>query len=172
MILSRKDAILKSLQYGAALVVGGTLAPAQVVAQTFPNNNVPGTIPPFPGAHELKPLTFNPERLDGLSAKLIQSHYQNNYRGAVRRLNQIEKELKNLPDDTSPYRYGALKREELIAINSSILHELYFGNLGGDGKIKGKIEDLIHSSYGSNEAWEKDFGGKDFPEFLQFPFYS
>jgi len=29
----------------------------------------------------------------------------------------------------------ALKREELSAVGSVILHELYFMNLGGDGKV-------------------------------------
>jgi len=52
---------------------------------------------------------------------------------------------------------GALKREELIATNSMILHEFYFGNLGGDGKASGTIVDLLKARYGSIEAWEHDF---------------
>ena len=40
--------------------------------------------------YELKPLTCDPAALDGLSEKLIASHYENNYGGAVKRLNQIQ----------------------------------------------------------------------------------
>jgi hypothetical protein len=36
--------------------------------------------------YELKPLSCDPAKLKGLSEKLIVSHYENNYSGAVRRL--------------------------------------------------------------------------------------
>ena len=35
--------------------------------------------------------------------------------------------------------------EELIATNSAILHEEYFGNLGGDGKASGTVQQAISS---------------------------
>ena len=38
---------------------------------------------------EVKPLLFKPHRLNGLSDKLLVSHYENNYGGALRRLNAI-----------------------------------------------------------------------------------
>ncbi len=37
--------------------------------------------------YEMKPLSCNPAKLSGLSEKLIVSHYENNYGGAVKRLN-------------------------------------------------------------------------------------
>ena len=40
-------------------------------------------------AYEMKPLSCNPTQLKGLSEKLIVSHYENNYGGAVKRLNAI-----------------------------------------------------------------------------------
>ena len=40
-----------------------------------------------------RPISFKPPRLNGLSARLIASHYENNYGGAVRRLNAIRGEL-------------------------------------------------------------------------------
>src|SRR5271156_1778143 len=43
-----------------------------------------------------RPLSFKPPRLKGLSAKLIASHYENNYGGAVRRLNAIRGDLGTL----------------------------------------------------------------------------
>ena len=39
--------------------------------------------------YEMKPLSCDPTRLKGLSEKLIVSHYENNYGGAVKRLNAI-----------------------------------------------------------------------------------
>ena len=104
-----------------------------------------------------KPLSCDPTKLRGLSEKLITSHHQNNYGGAVKRLNQIQQQIGGLPKDATPYQMGALKREELIATNSMILHEFYFGNLGGDGKASGTIVDLIKAHYGTFEAWEQDF---------------
>jgi hypothetical protein len=61
-----------------------------------------------------------------------------------------------MPKDAAPYQIGALKREELIATNSMILHELYFGNLGGDGKTSGPIVPLLTAEYGSLAAWEDE----------------
>lgn len=113
--------------------------------------------PAYRGAHQIKPLPFDPARLKGLSEKLITSHHQNNYGGAVRRLNQIQQQIGSLPKDAPPYQMGSLKREELIAINSMILHEFYFGNLGGNGRAGGMIVDLIKAQYGTFEAWEHDF---------------
>ena len=83
------------------------------------------------------PLPFDPAKLRGLSERLLQSHHQNNYSGAVKRLHAIRAELATLAWSSAPgYRINGLKREELIAANSMGLHELYFASLGGDGKLK------------------------------------
>ena len=82
-------------------------------------------------AYEMKPLSCNPAQLKGLSEKLIVSHYENNYGGAVKRLNAITAQLESLDFATAPvFVINGLKREELIASNSMILHELYFDGLG------------------------------------------
>ena len=117
----------------------------------------PQLAPAYRGANQIKPLPFEASKLKGLSEKLITSHHQNNYGGAVKRLNQIQQQIGSLPKDAAPYQMGSLKREELIATNSMILHEFYFGNLGGDGKASGTIMDLIKAHYGTFEAWEQDF---------------
>lgn len=56
-----------------------------------------------------------------------------------------------------PYIYGELKREELVRTGSVVLHDHYFGNLGGDGKVSGKALDLIKQWFGSYEQWEMEF---------------
>lgn len=44
-------------------------------------------------SYTVRPLTFKPYRLEGLSDRLLISHYENNYGGAVRRLNALERRL-------------------------------------------------------------------------------
>jgi len=111
----------------------------------------------YRGEHQMKPLPFDPAKLKGLSEKLITSHHQNNYGGAVKRLNLIEQQLGAMPRDAAPYQQGSLKREELIATNSVLLHEAYFGNLGSAGAPDGDFATLVTASYGAREAWEHDF---------------
>src|SRR6185436_678133 len=111
----------------------------------------------YRGEHQIKPLPFDPTKLAGLSDKLLTSHHQNNYGGAVKRLNLIEQQIGALPKDAPPYQMGALKREELIATNSMLLHEGYFGNLGGTGGPDGTFATLAKGAYGSLDVWEHDF---------------
>ena len=73
--------------------------------------------------HTVKPLPFKPPYLIELSEQLLGNHYENNYGGAVQRLNAIEKRLSDLDWRTaSQFDINGLKREELIAANSMLLH--------------------------------------------------
>lgn len=116
-------------------------------------------IPAFAGKHQPKPLPFDAAKLNGLSEKLIRSHWENNYSGSVKALNAVEQRLSAaFKDDSMPaYVYGGLKREELIRTGSVVLHELYFANLGGNGKADGKALTSIAKWFGSYEVWEADF---------------
>src|SRR5262249_62176718 len=67
--------------------------------------------------------------------------------------------LGGLPKDAPGFQLKALKMEELIATNSVILHEEYFGNLGGNGKAAGPLQQAIAKQYGSFDKWESDFRG-------------
>ncbi len=111
----------------------------------------------YRGDHAPKPLPFDPKGLTGLSEKLLVSHHENNYAGAVKRLNAIEAQIAALPRDAAPFQMGSLKREALIAANSMRLHELYFANLGGKGVADGPFAALAQAQYGSLAAWEHDF---------------
>lgn len=113
----------------------------------------------FRGQHQPKPLSFDAAKLKGLSEKLIKSHWENNYGGSVKALNAVEQRLDAMlkDKDLPPYIYGDLKREELIRTGSVVLHEQYFGNLGGDGKAGGKVLELIKKWFGSFETWEAEF---------------
>ena len=81
--------------------------------------------------YQMKPLGCDPARIKGMSERLIMSHYENNYGGAVKRLNSIEDQLTGLDYASAPnFLINGLKREQLIAMNSMILHELFFEGLG------------------------------------------
>ena len=90
---------------------------------------------------------------------MIQSHHQNNYGGAVKRLNAIRAQLAGSPFATMPgFQLNGLKREELIATNSMVLHELYFGGLGGDGTTMEPPMNLaLTANFGSVERWREEF---------------
>ena len=107
----------------------------------------------------IQALPFDAAGLHGLSSKLITSHHQNNYGGAVKRLNAIRGRLAATPFATVPgFELNGLKREELIATNSMLLHELYFGSLGGDGQTKEPGMKLaLAANFGSFERWLDEF---------------
>jgi Fe-Mn family superoxide dismutase len=109
-------------------------------------------------AYEIKPLSCNPTQLKGLSEKLIVSHYENNYGGAVKRLNAITAQLASLDFSSAPvFVINGLKREELIASNSMILHELYFDSLGGESQPNGDLRDELARDFGSVKKWQSQF---------------
>jgi superoxide dismutase, Fe-Mn family len=106
---------------------------------------------------EIKPLPFDPTKLNGLSERLLRSHHENNYTGAFRRLQQIETQLGSLPADAPGFQIKGLKMEELIATNSVILHEEYFGNLGGNGRAAGTVQQAIARDFGAFDRWDREF---------------
>jgi superoxide dismutase, Fe-Mn family len=113
--------------------------------------------PALAGGHVVAPLPFNPTTLHGISEKLIVSHHDNNYAGAVKNLNRVEQELSQVAADTPPFVVAGLRQSELTFRNSMTLHEAYFGNLGGSGKRSGAIEKALADSYGSSARWEEHF---------------
>lgn len=152
--VSRRRAI-GGIAAATALSAGGKVIAAQTGK---PSSNL-SPPPAFAGKHTPKPLRFDPAKLDGLSERLITSHWENNYIGSVKALNMIEGRLASaLSDpDFSPLVYGGLKREELHRTGSVILHEIYFNGLGGDGRAAGNIREALIASFGSYETWETEF---------------
>jgi Fe-Mn family superoxide dismutase len=148
---SRREAIA-AMSFSAA-----TLALAE--AHAAPAAAAAGA--PFPpalaGKHEVAPLPFKAGGLHGLSEKLITSHHDNNYAAAVKNLNRVEQELSHANKDTPAFVVAALRDKELTFRNSKTLHEMYFANLGGDGKRSGAIEAALAQAYGSGAAWEEQF---------------
>ena len=141
---------------GVGLVAGAATASALVqqaaYAQTAPQ---PGA---KPMAYEIKPFSLDPKSVKGISEKILVSHYENNYVGAVKRLNAIAAQLAELDFAKAPgFVINGLKREELIAMNSMILHEAYFDSLGGGGAARGSLSEAIARDFGSVERWRAEF---------------
>jgi Fe-Mn family superoxide dismutase len=107
---------------------------------------------------EMKPLSCDPSRIKGMSERLIISHYENNYGGATKRLNVIEEKLAELDYANAPgFLINGLKREQLIAMNSMVLHELFFDGLGEQSEPGGVLLDAINRDFGSYERWRSEF---------------
>lgn len=160
--VTRREA-LRSFSFGAiALAAGcaGARAAASPTSTPTTTPTTPGasTMPTpraFAGNHAVLPLPFAPGALPGLSERMISSHHENNYAGAVRNLNRVELELARVTADTPPFVVAALHERELAFRNSKTLHEAYFANLGGDGRRSGAIESALADAYGSSATWEQ-----------------
>jgi superoxide dismutase, Fe-Mn family len=109
--------------------------------------------------YRLIPIHTRPWLLNGLSLRLIESHYENHYGGALRRLNAITEQLESLDFDDAPaHVVNGLKREQLIALNSTLLHELYFASMAfGDGKPTDVLARALARDFGSVDRWRSEF---------------
>jgi Fe-Mn family superoxide dismutase len=148
---------------GVVAVGGSAIALAEAGERTTsaapkadkPSGGVVGTA--FAGMHQPVPLPFSPTKLAGISEKMIVSHHDNNYAAAIKSLNKVEEQLAAVNKDTPGFLVSGLKERELTFTNSMILHEHYFGNLGGNGKASGAIQQKLAASYGSSGKWEEHF---------------
>src|SRR5262249_21107105 len=108
--------------------------------------------------YRLKQIHCRPWTLSYLSVALIESHYENNYGGALRRLNAITEQLEALDFANTPaHVLNGLKREQLAALNSTVLHELYFASLGGDGQPTKGMAEILARDFGSLDRWRAEF---------------
>src|SRR6188768_550179 len=126
------------------------------------SQSVPAQVNPALGGvvmrYQLKQIYCRPWTLSGLSLKLIESHYENNYGGAMRRLNAITEQLESLDYAKTPgYVINGLKREALAALNSTLLHELYFASMGGDGRVTEPMKSVLAHDFGSADRWRAEF---------------
>src|SRR5213076_2584232 len=114
--------------------------------------------PAFTASATLKPLGFDPAKLNGLSERLIRSHWENNYGGSVKALAVVKRRLADaLGDKDLPaYVYNDLKREHLLRTGSVVFHEYYFGNLGGSGQAGASERQTIAQVFGNFDVWETE----------------
>ncbi|MDP3115919.1 MAG: Fe-Mn family superoxide dismutase [Phenylobacterium sp.] len=114
--------------------------------------------PPAAAAFTPKPLPFDPAKVPGLSEKLIRSHYDNNYTGAVKRLAAIKADFAKLDMATAPtFLLNGLKREELLAWNSMVLHEVHFEGFGERDAPSAQLARAIERDFGTHDRWAAEF---------------
>ncbi len=149
--LSRRS-FTKALSLGALAVP--IISSNSAMAQT--RASIPDA---FASNAELKPLNFDPTQLDGLSERLITSHWQNNYGGSVRALNTVKQRLQSLlsDDDLPAFIYNDLKREHLMRTGSVVLHEYYFDNIAPPGARDAELDRALAQAFGSLQNWEREF---------------
>jgi superoxide dismutase, Fe-Mn family len=112
----------------------------------------------FEMRYPIAPLYCRPWTLNGISPRLIESHYEVNYGHAVSRLNAITEELATLDPEISGDAVRRLKQDEFSALNCTLLHELYFASLGGDGRdVPDVIAAGLARDFGSVDRWRREF---------------
>ena len=97
--------------------------------------------------------------MEGFSETLLKNHFTL-YQGYVTNTNKVLDTLDQMAKDgkTAIPEFAELKRRLGWEFNGMRLHEYYFENLGASGLNKdGKLGKKIAESFGSYEAWEKDF---------------
>jgi Fe-Mn family superoxide dismutase len=134
------------------LLLGGMALAAGAAAATAPSAQPAGFNP------QPQPLPFDPKAVPGLSEKLLTSHHDNNYVGAVKRIAAIRGEFAKLDLATAPgFALNGLKREELLAWNSMVLHEVYFAGLGAAAAPAPALAQQVERDFGSLDKWALEF---------------
>jgi superoxide dismutase, Fe-Mn family len=154
--MNRRD-VLSAVAVGVPALTLAAAVERKASASPKEGGASAGTAPAFAGKHAPLPLPFAPGKLTGISERMIVSHHDNNYVAAVKNLNKVEEQLATTNKDTPGFLMSGLKERELTFTSSMILHEQYFGNLGGNGKAGGAIEKKLAASYGSFAKWEEHF---------------
>lgn len=151
--IDRRDLLTAGAMLTAgAAVLGSTAAAAQGAVTAGAAMGRPAFAP------QPLALPFDPKAITGLSEKLLVSHHDNNYVGAVKRLGAIEGQLAALDVTTAPgFLLNGLKREELMAWNSMILHEVYFSCIGAPTRPGAKLAAAIERDFGSEARWRAEF---------------
>lgn len=94
-----------------------------------------------------------------LSENQLKAHFTL-YQGYVKKLNEIEEKLAAVDRGTANYSFGdysELRRREPVAYNGTVLHELYFQNLGAaGGEPSAALKSAIEQSFGTWDAWVAD----------------
>ena len=145
----------RALLQGLALMGAGAAIAGSARAAAAPQTAAPS----FTASTTLKPLPFDPAKLDGLSEKLIRSHWENNYGGSVRTLAAVQARLAEAlaSPDTPAWLYNDIKREHLVRTGSVVLHEYYFDNLGGAGKAGAATRSALGEAFGTFDNWETEY---------------
>jgi len=108
--------------------------------------------------YEAKDFSYLLGKVEGLSEAQLKAHF-GLYQGYVAKLNEIWEKLSSADRSKPNYsfnEYSELRRREPVAYNGTVLHELYFANLGKEGEPSPDLKKAIEASFGSFDAWVQD----------------
>ena len=117
--VTRREVLENAAWIGADAALATGLPGRTAMAEEAPSVRPPA----YRGEHSIRPLPFDPTKLKGLSEKLLTSHHDNNYAGAVKRLNLIQQQLGVLDLYEHAYHmdYGAATKAYLDAFLTNVL---------------------------------------------------
>jgi Fe-Mn family superoxide dismutase len=114
-----------------------------------------------------KKRPYSDDQAKTLLAKVMDTetsdwHYNTHHKGYVDKLNEIEKALLDADAAKANGNYsafGELKRRWTWNHSGTILHDVYWECLGGDGEPASAVEihEQIAQDFGSFEEWKTDF---------------
>lgn len=120
--------------------------------------------------HVLRARPYSDEEAKKLLASVVSPettdwHYNTHHKGYITKRNEIEKKLAEGADalragaNANFSEFGELKRRETFNANGAILHDIYWENLGGDGRLENakELTKKITEDFGSIEKWKSDF---------------
>ena len=91
----------RNLMQGVGLLAGAAAITALGASSANAQNATPSPgVKPM--TYDIKPMSFDPKAIKGISEKVLVSHYENNYSGAVKRLNAITAQLAELQYAQAP----------------------------------------------------------------------
>lgn len=119
--------------------------------------------------HKLKARPYTDEEAKEILSNIMSPettdwHYNTHHKGYITKRNEIEKKLEEKGAEMRTLananysEFGELKRRETFNANGSILHDIFWENLGGDGNIENaqKLKEKIILDFGSVENWRTD----------------
>src|SRR5689334_4257233 len=111
--MDRRNVLLGTAAVAVTAALASHASAAPPASQGAKGAHAPDSGPALQGAHKIEPLSFNPAKLNGLSERMMRSHHENNYAGAVKNLNRAEQELAAITKDTPGFVVAALRDREL-----------------------------------------------------------
>lgn len=111
----------------------------------------------FGDPYVAKDFSYLKQKMPKIHSELFDVHFKL-YQGYVNQCNTLEVLLKG-EGNKSSFTFQEIKRRFGWEYDGMVLHELYFENLGGNGRLPAKspLREAIVKEFGSYDAWLSDF---------------
>lgn len=106
----------------------------------------------------LKDLPYSKDALDGISEQVVTWHHGTHQQGYVNGLNSYNEKIQEMRERGDFDGIGPVKSGLTHNGCGMYLHEVYWGNMGGDGGTPGgALKEAIEEHFGSVETFKKEF---------------